>query len=421
VKVIVVGSGGREHVLCWKIRQSPLVQGVYCAPGNAGIAGVATCVPTHAEDVPAIADLVRAQGIDLTVVGGEAPLALGLADRLREEGRLVVGPGAAAAEIESSKAFAKELMARHDIPTACYAAFDDARAAYEYLETHAGPVVVKADGLAAGKGVTLCSTEAEAKSAVRRALEERAFGAAGGRVIIEAMLRGEEGSYIVLTDGERFIPLTTAKDHKAVFDGNRGPNTGGMGVVSPAPALDEAVQAAADRDVVGPVLRGLASEGRRFQGFLYAGLMVDGGRPQVLEFNARLGDPEAQGILVRLESDLVPALVAVAEGDLRGIELRWDSRPSITVVLTSRGYPGEYATGLPISGLVEASAVPEVQVFHSGTRISDGRLVTAGGRVLAVTARGATRAEAAERAYAAAAHIRFEGAHYRRDIGSAPP
>jgi phosphoribosylamine--glycine ligase len=417
MKVLVVGGGGREHALCWKIRQSPLVRDLYCAPGNAGIAAVATCLPARAEDAGALADLVEEKGIDLTVVGPEAALERGLADRLRARGRLVVGPTAAAAEVETSKSFAKGLMRDAGIPTAEFGVFDDEAAALAWLEARGAPIVVKADGLAAGKGVSVCATLDEARAAVRAALVERRFGAAGARVVVEERLCGVEASFIALTDGERFVSFVTAKDHKAAWDGDRGPNTGGMGVVSPAPAMGQGEVTFAEDRVIAPALRALAEGHRRFVGFLYAGLMLGEGGPKVLEFNARFGDPEAEAILVRLAGDLVPALLAAAEGDLSGHRLAFDARPSISVILASGGYPGDYRTGLPIEGLAAAAALPEVEVFHCGTRRDGDRVVTAGGRVLAVTARGATRAEAAARAYEAAGHIRFEGMHFRRDIG----
>jgi phosphoribosylamine--glycine ligase len=327
--------------------------------------------------------------------------------------------------VETSKVFAKGLMARHGIPTARYAVYEEPEAAFQHLAAVGVPIVVKADGLAAGKGVTVCGTMDEARGAIQRILVERVFGEAGRRVILEEKLSGVEASHIVLTDGERFLPLETAKDHKALGDGDQGPNTGGMGVVSPAPTLPESLRAQADREIIAPTVSALAAEGRRFSGFLYAGLMVSGERCQVLEFNARLGDPEAQGILVRLRSDLVPALVAAAKGDLRGGTLEWDPRPSVTIVAASAGYPGEARTGLPIHGLGEAADLPDVHVFHAGTRLCGEEVVTAGGRVLAVTALGDTVASAAGLAYRGMGRIHFEGMHYRRDIGrsalAAPP
>jgi phosphoribosylamine--glycine ligase len=421
MKVLVVGGGGREHALVWKIRQSPLVREVLCTPGNAGIAPIARCVGLRADDVPGIVSLAAAERIDLTIVGPEGPLALGLVDQLHARGLRVLGPTAAAAEVETSKVFAKRLMNRHGIPTAPHAEFEDPEAALRHLETVGTPVVIKADGLAAGKGVTVCATIEQAREAIRRILIQRAFGEAGRRVILEQKLCGAEASHIVLTDGERFLPLASAKDHKALEDGDRGPNTGGMGVVSPAPALPEELQLRADHEIIAPTLSALAGEGRCFRGFLYAGLMISGGRCQVLEFNARLGDPEAQGILVRLRSDLVPALWAAAQGDLRGIALDWDPRPSVTLVAASAGYPGESQIGLRVDGLEEARDLPDVYVFHAGTHLRGEEVVTAAGRVLAVVALGDTVESAASLAYRAMGRIHFEGMHYRRDIGRASP
>ncbi len=385
-------------------------------PGNAGIARLARCVPGDPTDVAAVADFASRERIDLTVVGPEAPLVAGVADELERRGMRVFGPSRAAAEIEGSKAFAKGLMARHGIPTAAYAAFTDPAAADAYLTGRQGPLVVKADGLAAGKGVVVCGDATEAREWVRRIMVDRIFGAAGDRVVIEEHLEGEEVSVLAFSDGERVLPMVSAQDHKRAFDGDRGPNTGGMGAYSPAPVYTPELAARVEREILLPAVRAMAAEGRPYRGVLYAGLMITAEGPKVLEFNCRFGDPETQAVLPRLDSDLAEVMAACAAGDLRGISLRWRPGAAVSVVLASAGYPGPFERGKVIAGLEEAEALEGVVVFHAGTALRDGRLVTAGGRVLNVTGIGPTVAAAVARAYAAVERISFEGKQYRRDI-----
>lgn len=418
MRVLVVGGGGREHALVWKIRQSPRVKEVFCLPGNAGIARLARCVPGNPEDVRAVADFARAERIDLTVVGPEAPLVAGLTDELARYGLPVFGPSRAAAELEGSKAFAKELMARHGIPTAEYHAFDDPRAAADHIRRLDRPVVVKADGLAAGKGVVVADTPEEALAAVREIMVQGVHGAAGRRVVVEERLQGEEVSVLALTDGERVIPLVSAQDHKRAYDGDRGPNTGGMGAYSPAPIYTPEMARRVEAEILLPTVRGMAGEGRPYLGVLYAGLMLTADGPKVLEYNCRFGDPETQAVLPRLASDLVDALEAAAGGDLRGQDLHWRPEAAVCVVLASGGYPGPYEKGKSITGLEQAESLPDVLVFHAGTAAADGGVLTAGGRVLNVTALGDTIAAASARAYQAVDHIGFPGCHFRRDIAA---
>jgi phosphoribosylamine--glycine ligase len=418
MKALVIGGGGREHAIAWKLAGSPRVTQVYCAPGNAGTArepGVAN-VPVPADDVPALVAFARAEGVGLTVVGPEAPLVAGVTDAFRARGLRCLGPSQAAARLEGSKAFAKAFLARHGIPTAAYGTFTELAAAEGYVRTRGAPVVVKADGLAAGKGVVIAGTVEEAVAAARDMLEGGSFGAAGRRVVVEELLTGEEASFICLVDGRHVLPLATSQDHKPVGDGDTGPNTGGMGAYSPAPVVTPEVHARVMERVVLPTVRGMAEEGTPFLGFLYAGLMITaGGDPRVLEFNCRLGDPEAQPLLMRLRSDLVDLVEAALDGRLDQLAPDWDPRPALGVVLAAEGYPGAVRTGDPITGLGED---PEgVRVFHGGTAERDGSVVTSGGRVLCVTALGETIAEARRQAYARVGGIRWPGMHYRTDIG----
>ncbi len=420
MRVLVVGSGGREHALAWKISRSPLVTGLFAAPGNPGIARVATLVPHRVDEVDAIAGWARANRIDLVVVGPEAPLVAGLVDRLAEAGVPAFGPRAAAAEIEGSKAFAKDVMRAAGIPTAEAETFSEVAPALAWARARDGRVVVKADGLAAGKGVVVCGDAAEAEAALRAMLVEGVHGAAGAKVVVEERLEGPEASCICFTDGERVRLLAAAQDHKRIFDGDRGPNTGGMGAFSPTPNVTPEVEALVERDVLLPAVRELARRGRRFQGALYAGLMLTPKGPRVLEFNARLGDPETQPVLMRLASDLVPALLATARGDLSRAALEFDRRAAVGVVLAAEGYPGKVASGDPIAGL-EAALPEDVQVFHAGTtRDAAGRVVTSGGRVLTVCALGDGLDDAARRAYEAVRGISFRGMQHRKDIGKKP-
>lgn len=419
MKILVVGSGGREHALVWKIAQSPRVSKIYCAPGNGGIAADAECLPIAVEDSRGLIELARREKIDLTVVGPETPLTLGLVDDLSSAGLPAVGPTQKAAFLEGSKGFAKEFMARHEIPTARFVLVRDRTSAEKVLDRgdFGYPVVLKADGLAAGKGVFVAASRAEADAALAALFDQRVFGSAADSVVIEEGLQGEEVSLIACSDGQRILPMVAARDHKRVFDDDRGPNTGGMGAYS-----TDTILSPLDRDriieyVLLPTVKGMAEEGNPFRGFLYAGLMLTGEGPKVLEFNARLGDPETQVILPRLESDLVPVLEGIARGDLQGIEPRWSNQASVCVVLASGGYPAKYDGGKVISGL-DMARETGAQVFHAGTKRKDGKLVTAGGRVLSVSARGATLQEAVVTAYEAVNRIQFEGMHYRRDIAA---
>jgi phosphoribosylamine--glycine ligase len=417
MRILVIGSGGREHALAWKISKSPLVRALYAAPGNPGIARVAELVPLDVKDVEAVARWAREQRIDLVVVGPEAPLVAGLADRVARDGIPVFGPTAAAAEIEGSKAFAKDVMQAAGIPTAAYEAFTELAPAVAWARARGGRVAVKADGLAAGKGVVVCGDPAEAEEALRAMLVGGIHGAAGKKVVVEERLEGPEASCIAFTDGERVRMLAAAQDHKRVFDGDRGPNTGGMGAFSPTPNVGPEVLAEVERTVLLPAIRELARRGRPFRGALYAGLMLTAKGPRVIEFNARLGDPETQPILMRLRNDVVPALLAAAKGDLSGVTLDFDPRAAVGVVLAAEGYPGQVASGDAVDG-ADGPFAEGVQVFHAGTaRDGAGRVVTSGGRVLTVCALGDGLADAARRAYDAVARVRFRGMQFRRDIG----
>ncbi len=414
MRILVVGSGAREHALLWKLAQSPRQPTLYCAPGNAGTAALAENVPIAAEDVESLARWAAEHAIDLTVVGPEAPLVAGLADRLAARGLAAFGPTAAAAAIEGSKAWAKALMQRHGIPTARFSVADDPAAARRALEAFGLPVVIKADGLAAGKGVTVARTRAEAEAAIDAFLVERVFGAAGDRLVIEECLEGQEVSVLAFADGREVVPMVPACDYKRVGDGDTGPNTGGMGAYAPPALATPAFLAEVERTILVPALAALAAAGRPYRGVLYAGLMVTRDGPKVLEFNCRFGDPETQAILPLLDSDLVEIIEAVVRGELRSDLVRWRAGACCAVVLAAAGYPGRYATGHPIRGLDQVSA--DVQVFHAGTRRAARDVVTAGGRVLTVAAVAPSLAEARERAYAGAAAIHFDGVHYRRDI-----
>ena len=417
MKVLVVGSGGREHALVWKIAQSPRVKKIYCAPGNAGIAQMAECLSISADDVKGLTAWAEKEKIDLTVVGPETPLTLGMVDIFRARGLRVFGPSQKAAEIEGSKAFTKELMKKYGIPTGESETFTDPAAAIKYIKGKGAPLVVKADGLAAGKGVIICRTVEEALSALDLILVQKAFGAAGAKMVVEEFLEGEEASFLAFTDGETVLPLPTSQDHKAIYDNDQGPNTGGMGAYSPAPVVTEKVHREAMEKVMIPTVRGMAREGRKYQGVLYAGLMIKDEKPKVLEFNARFGDPEAQPLLMRLKSDLIPILEATIDGKLCHHKMELEDRSSVCVVVASGGYPGVYVKGKVISGLREAASVRDAFVFHAGTALKEGRVITNGGRVLGVTALGNGIQEAIERAYEAVAKISWEGAYYRKDIG----
>jgi phosphoribosylamine---glycine ligase len=416
MRVLIVGGGGREHALAWKIAQSPQVEKLYAAPGNPGIARHAECVELAAGDMDGLLCFARDHEIGLTVVGPEDPLAAGIVDRFEAEGLRIFGPSKAAARLEASKAFAKGIMERHGIPTGAYREFDKADAALAYIREVGAPIVVKADGLAAGKGVTVAHSVEEAELAVRAAMLDGAFGVAGSRVVVEEFLAGEEASIFAFSDGERILPLATSQDHKAVFDGDSGPNTGGMGAYSPAPLVSDALFETIRQQILEPCIRGMAAEGSPYRGVLYAGLMIGAEGPKVIEFNCRFGDPEAEVILPRMKSDLVPLLLACSGGSLEGQHVAWDSRACVTVIMASGGYPGAYPKGVPIHGIEDVEH-EGVVVFQAGTGMNDGQLVTNGGRVLAVTALAEGIPNAIEKAYAAVQGIHFEGAHYRTDIG----
>ena len=416
MKVLLVGGGGREHTLAWKLAQSPRLTELIAAPGNPGIERHGRCVAIKDDGVEALRDLALRERVDLTVVGPELPLSLGLADRLQERGLAVFGPSQAAARIESSKAFAKDLMARYRIPTARYRVFTDLAPARAWCRELGVPLVVKADGLAAGKGVSICRTLPEADAALALCLESAAFGAAGASVVVEEFMVGEEASFFAITDGTAILPLAGAQDHKTVFDDDRGPNTGGMGAYSPAPILDAAMAERVMAEIVRPTVAALAREGSPFAGFLYVGLMIGSEGPRVVEFNCRFGDPECQVVMPRLADDLLPLLATAARGEGLPAALAWKPDAAVCVVLTSGGYPGRYETGLPITGVEAAAALPGVEIFHAGTARRDGSLVTAGGRVLGVQATGPDLRAAVDTAYAAADRIQFTGKHHRRDI-----
>jgi phosphoribosylamine--glycine ligase len=419
VKVLLIGGGGREHALAWKMAQSPLLEQLWAAPGNPGIARHARCLDLAADDAEGLGGFARGHDVDLVVVGPEQPLVAGIADALRARGLAVFGPGRRAAAIEGSKAFAKALMARHGIPTARFGAFDDAAAARRFCRELGAPCVVKTDGLAAGKGAIVCATLDDADAAIARCMEAREFGASGATVVVEEFMRGEEVSFFVLAGAGGLLPLGAAQDHKTVFDDDQGPNTGGMGAYTPVPVVDDALRARIMTQIVQPTLAALAAEGAPYQGVLYAGLMLTAEGPRVVEFNCRFGDPECQVLMAALDGDVVPLLAAVARGERlpapgSPVGAR---RAAVCVALASGGYPGAYATGFPITGIAEAEAQPGVQVFHAGTARRQGRLVTAGGRVLGVTATGPDLPAAIAAAYAGVEQIRFEGMHYRTDIG----
>jgi phosphoribosylamine--glycine ligase len=414
--VLLIGGGGREHALAWKLRQSPLLGTLYCAPGNAGIAAVAEIVPLDVSDHAAVARFCKQKKIGLVVIGPEAPLAAGLADDLEAEGIKVFGPSREAARLEGSKGFTKDLCARAGIPTASYARFDNAKAAKAYLATQPLPIVIKADGLAAGKGVTIAETKAAAEAAID-ACFAGAFGEAGAELVIEAFLAGEEASFFALVDGKTALPLATAQDHKRAFDGDQGPNTGGMGAYSPAPIMTPELCARVMAEIVEPTVRALRQAGTPFKGVLYAGLMIENGAPKLIEYNVRFGDPECQPLMLRLKSDLLPALLAVAEGRLKDTQLEWHDDPALCVVMAAKGYPGAYAKGSEIKGLAAAASDASVEIFHAGTRRDGKRILADGGRVLGVTARGKDIAQARDRAYAAIAKIDWPEGFCRTDIG----
>lgn len=417
MKVLILGSGGREHALACSVARSPRVAEVVCAPGNGGIAQIARCVPVDLKDVNAMVRLAEAEQPGLTIVGPELPLSIGVVDAFRERGFRIFGPTRQAAQLESSKAFAKQFMKRYQIPTAHYAVCTSAKEVEEALKHFHAPVVVKADGLAAGKGVIICPTLHFALETAQGLFSGDLLGSAERQIVIEEFLEGEELSFLCLSDGTHVTPLVPAQDHKRIGEGDTGPNTGGMGVYSTSQMLEPTMTEWILHHIAEPTIRGMADENAPFTGVLYCGLMMTARGPQVLEYNARFGDPETQAILVRLESDLVDAIEACVEGHLADIQLRWSPGASACVIASSAGYPGSYKTGLPITGLGAASQIPDVEVFHSGTAQAGGQIVTSGGRVLGVTASGNTLEEALDRAYDAMAQIQFDGIYFRRDIG----
>lgn len=418
MKVLVVGSGGREHAFVWKLSQSTRVTKIFCAPGNAGIARLAKCIDIKSDDIDSLLNFAKYEGIDLTVVGPEAPLTKGIADAFIKEGRMIFGVNAAASRLEGSKVYAKEFMLKYGIPTAEYKSFSSYQQAEEYIRLKGAPVVIKADGLAAGKGVFVAETAEEAINALNVIMKDKAFGDAGDKVIIEQCLKGEEASFMVLIDGETILPLASSQDHKRIFDNDEGPNTGGMGAYSPAPVVTKELEEEIMASIMDPIMKGLAREEIKFRGVLYAGLMICDGKPYVLEFNCRFGDPEAQPILMRLKNDLFDLMRATAEGRLDEINLLWREEASLCVVISSKGYPASYEKGRTIKGLDALNGRSDAVVFHSGTAANDnGEFITAGGRVLGVTALGSDIKTAKDNAYKAIEKIHFEGMHYRKDIG----
>jgi len=417
MKILVVGSGGREHALAWKLAQSPHVSQLYAAPGNAGIAELAECIAIDASEVRRLAEFAEQERIDLTVVGPELPLTLGIVDEFERRGLRIFGCNQAAAVIEGSKVFAKRLMKKYNVPTGFFQTFYRSDDAKRYIEEVGAPIVVKADGLAGGKGSLICWTVEEALDAVKMIMEEKVFGDAGERVVVEEYLTGEEASFLAFTDGETLLPMASSQDHKAAFDDDQGPNTGGMGAYSPAPVVTEEVHKKIMEQIMIPTVRGMAAEGRRYKGILYAGVMIKDGEPKNLEFNARLGDPEAQPLLVRMKSDLVPILEAVIDERLHEVKIEWKREAAVCVVMASGGYPGPYEKGKVIRGLEAATKLKDVVIFHAGTARQDDKLVTNGGRVLGVTALGKDIRKAIEKAYQAVEKIRWEEVHYRTDIG----
>jgi phosphoribosylamine--glycine ligase len=416
MKILVIGGGGREHALVWKLSRSPKVEKIYCAPGNAGIGETAELVSIGVEEIDKLSAFAEKEKLGLTVVGPELPLTLGIAELFQKRGLRIFAPGREAAKLEGSKAFAKEMLQENHIPTAAFATFSEAAAAKKYLVGQKPPYVVKADGLAAGKGVLICASRDEAEAAIDDVLVRKLFGAAGDKVVIEEFLEGEEASFIVLTDGAHILPLASSQDHKRVFDGDQGPNTGGMGAYSPAPVVTPEIHRRIMTEILEPLLKGLKKKSILYRGVLYVGLMLTAGGPKVLEFNARFGDPECQPLMLRLKSDLVPLIEATIDGKLDEMKTDWENAAAVCVVLCAGGYPGSYEKGKEIKGLDALKDWPRGSVFHAGTTKKDGRWLTAGGRVLGVTALGSDIKAAVAEAYGAVAQIKWQGIHYRKDI-----
>lgn len=416
MKVLVIGGGGREHALVWQLSRSRHVDKIYCCPGNAGMAEMAECVDINPGDFQSLVNLVKYEWIDMTIVGPEAPLSKGIVDAFEREGRRIVGPTRAAAQLESSKVFAKDFMKRYNIPSADYRAFSSYTQAEDYIRLKGAPIVIKADGLAAGKGVIVAESVDEAIEGVRMIMKERVFGDAGDRVLVEECLKGEEASYMAFTDGHTILPMVSSQDHKRVFDGDKGPNTGGMGAYSPAPVVTPELEQVILKRIMAPTVSGLKREGIHYRGILYAGLMIDRGEPRVLEFNCRFGDPETQPVVMRMDSDLMDVAFGITDGKLHDVALRWREDAAVCVVLSAGGYPGVYEKGKPIRGLEAFRDTDDVRVFHAGTSFNGDEIVTSGGRVLGVTALGSSLREAKGRAYDAIGKIHFEGMHFRTDI-----
>ena len=418
MRVLVIGGGGREHALVWKISQSPKVTEVFCAPGNAGTATIANNVPIAADQIDQLLEFAQENEIGLTVVGPEQPLVMGIVDRFQEKGLRIFGPSARAAELEGSKAFSKNIMEKYSLPTAEYEIFTSHEKARRYFDKETGPIVVKASGLAAGKGVILCRNAEEGLKAVDTIMKDKLFGSAGDEVVIEEFLEGPEVSVLAFSDGNTVLLMDSAQDHKAALDGDRGPNTGGMGAYSPAPVFTDVMRQKVRDKIMFPLIRAMKAEGRSYQGILYAGLMLTKHGPKILEFNARFGDPETQPLLVRMESDIIPLFEACIDGTLEQCDLKWKPETSVCVVMAAKGYPGSYEKGKEISGLDEAGALPDVVVFHAGTKGESGKVLTNGGRVLGITATGPDTPSAIAKAYEAVSKIKWDGIHYRKDIGA---
>ncbi|MBI4685414.1 MAG: phosphoribosylamine--glycine ligase [Nitrospirae bacterium] len=418
MKVLVIGGGGREHAIVWKLSQSRHIDKIYCCPGNAGISELAECIDVDGDNFSSLVDFAKYEGIDMTIVGPEAPLSKGIVDMFEREGRKILGPNAKAAQLEGSKVFAKDIMRRYGIPTAEYKVFTSYIHAEDYVRMKGAPIVIKADGLAAGKGVIVAKTGDEAIDALRLIMKERAFGDAGNRVVVEECIEGEEASFMAFTDGETILPMVSSQDHKRIFDEDKGPNTGGMGAYSPAPVITDALESIIMEKIMAPVVKGMRAEGIKYKGILYAGVMIKNNQPYTLEFNCRLGDPETQPVISRLKTDLVDIALAIADEKLSKIKLEWESDASVCVVIASKGYPGPYEKGKVINGLNDVKKMSGVQVFHAGTAFTDEKIISSGGRVLGVTALGKDIRDAKNKAYEAIGKIHFEGMHYRKDIAN---
>ena len=417
MKILVVGGGGREHALCWKINKSPLVEKIYCAPGNAGISKVAECIDIEVSDLEGLKDFAIKNGIDLTVVGPELPLTLGIVDLFEQNNKKIFGPDKAASELEGSKAFSKTLMKDHSIPTADYETFTDLNDALKWIKEINGPFVVKADGLAAGKGVIICNSVKEGESALQSIIVDKTFGNAGNKVVIEEFLHGEEASIFVLTDGDKYLILEPSQDHKAIYDNDKGPNTGGMGAYCPAPVVTEDLLRKVEKQIIVPTIQGLNSEGIKYRGVLYIGLMINNGEVKVLEYNCRFGDPETQPVLMKLVSDIVPIFMEIAEGALKTDTLTWKGGSSICVVMSSKGYPGSYEKGVELSKLNKLDESEDVVLFHAGTKFKSDKTVTNGGRVLGLTVFDKSISSAIEKVYKNISKIDDGTLYYRTDIG----